>query len=175
MEAIKKITEAALNPTSQLSNSRQNISKASTALREITKDEEIGLFAIINQTRALQGWSLLPAVELEPICNIWWMEFSRFKIPPTHYQTLFQRAHDARIRHITQYGTKNAPAIDATHLIALWTGENGLASEIRRKEIATGRFLPSTAESDCDRCFGSGYETVPGKGARPCGHSRIAT
>lgn len=135
----------------------------------MTKDEEIGLFAVINQVRALQGWSLAPAAELEPICKVWWMEFSRFKIPTVHYQTLFQRAHDARIRFINQNGTKNAPAIDATLLISLWTGEGGLAAEIRRKEVESGRFLPSTAASDCDRCYGTGIECTP-NGARTCDH-----
>lgn len=145
-----------LSQTSQHSNSQQSISKGNSAPREITKEEEVGLFAVINQVRALQGWSIAPATELEPICKVWWMEFSRFNIPAAQYQTLFQRAHDARIRHVNLNGPKNAPTIDATLLIALWTGDNGLAAEIRRREIESGRFLPSTAASDCEMCFGSG-------------------
>ncbi len=135
----------------------------------MTADEETALFTIINQVRALHGWSIIAADELEPICKTWWKELDRYRIPHQHYQRLYERALDARIRAIN-IGSKNIPEIDAIALIAGWTGENGLAAEIRQKEIDAKKFLPPTAESDCDRCFGTGWESVPGKGARRCDH-----
>lgn len=157
------------NQISEHSNNLPTTSRANTALREITREEEVGLFSIINQARALQGWTLAPAHELAPICKVWWKEFSRYKIHPKHYETLFQRAHDARIQSI-KAGARNIPSIDATLLICQWTGEAGLAAELRQKDIDSHRYLPSTAVSDCELCFGSGIEVVPGKGARNCTH-----
>ena len=106
-----------VNQTLEHSNNLQTTSKANTDLREITREEEVGLFSIINQARALQGWTLAPAHELAPICKVWWKEFARYRIHPKHYETLFQRAHDARINSM-RAGARNIPAIDATLLPA---------------------------------------------------------
>jgi hypothetical protein len=135
----------------------------------MSRDEETALFTIINQTRALQGWSLASAVELEPICKVWWKELSRYQIPHECYQTLFERAFDARVNSINA-GAKNIPNIDAIGLISGWVGEHGLREERNRARIAEGRYLESNAPSDCDLCFGTGWESVLGKGARFCKH-----
>lgn len=164
MENLKQIT----SQTSLLSSDPPTISQENTAM---TADEEQELFTIINQVRALHGWSIIAADELEPICKTWWKELARYKIPRQHYQTLYERALDARVRAIN-IGSKNLPEIDAIALIAGWTGEYGLASELRQKEIDAKKFLPATAVSDCDLCFGTGWETVAEKGARRCTHGR---
>lgn len=135
----------------------------------MTRDEELGLFTVINKARALQGWSLAPATELEPICRVWWKEFSRHRIPPEHYETLFQRALDARVRSLNE-GAKHIPNIDAITMISCW---QGLSAEIEQQRINDRRYLPSTAASDCQRCYGSGMEVVPGKGARHCDHEPV--
>jgi hypothetical protein len=115
----------------------------------------MGLFSIINQSRAVQGWTLAPAHELEPICRVWWKEFARHNIPPEHYETLYQRALDRRIRAVNE-GAKNIPALDAVAIIAGWIGEYGLRAELHQKRIAEGRYLESNAASDCDMCHGGG-------------------
>ena len=142
-------------------------SKPSTALPSITREEEVGLFTIINQIRVLQGWSMSPAAELEPMCRVWWEEFQRYGIKAEHYQDLYRRAHKARINALSM-GVK-VPPLDATYLISQWIGENGLRAELHRKDIESGRLLTETAVSDCDLCHGSGYE-ITGRGAKICGH-----
>ncbi|MBK9216954.1 MAG: hypothetical protein IPM59_15440 [Chloracidobacterium sp.] len=97
MEQASKVADQ----ISEYSKSPQTISTPNTdPPRSITREEEIGLFSIINQARALQGWTLASASELGPICKVWWKEFARHNIHPKHYETLFQRAHDARIESI---------------------------------------------------------------------------
>lgn len=130
----------------------------------MTRDEEVGLFSIINQVRALQGWSLSPANELEPICRVWWKEFSRHNIPPKYYETLLQRAIDARVRSLNS-GAKYVPNIDAIGLITCW---EGLSQEIEQRRIEERKYLPDTAQSSCELCYGTGMEVVPGRGARIC-------
>lgn len=138
--------------------------------RQMGRDEEMALFSLINKVRALQGWGHESAAELEKISAVWWREFSRYKIPVAQYQRLLDRAHSVKVRTLRETG--KAIPIDATLIIAQWTGEHGLAAELRQRDIDARRYLPDTAASDCERCFGSGIETVPGKGARPCDHGQ---
>ena len=163
MESIAGMVQTAR--TQPHLESHRTTSLAST-VREITFEEESALFMIINQTRALHGWSLASAVELEPICKVWWKEFARYDVPPEHYETLYRKALDRRIKALTE-STKNPPAIDAVTLLAGWIGENGLRADLHRQRIAEGRYLE--ANTDCDRCFGSGWESTD-KGARRCDH-----
>ena len=158
-------TVSNINPNQTLRHSKNHeITSSENTEREITREEEIALFAVINQTRALQGWTLSTASELEPIAKVWWRELSRHKIPHQHYNRLYQRALDARVRAIN-LGVKNIPNIDAIAMIAEWPE---LRRQIREREIASGRLLPTMAASDCEKCYGSGMEIVQGNGARRC-------
>lgn len=115
----------------------------------------------------LNGWQTRTAQELDATIHTWDEVISGYKIPLDAYPELYKRAFDTR--QIALRNGKEPPSFDVTLLISQWTGEYGLASEWRKRDIASGRFLETNAASDCDICFGSGFETTP-KGARKCGH-----
>lgn len=133
-------------------------------------EAKAALFAILNNLRALRGWSLASIAELEPIICIWHEELRRHDIPVKHYQTLFNRACDARSLAI-QAG-KTPPDIDAFALVAAWLGPQGLRAELRRKQIDDRRSLPANAESICQLCNGFGWYYPKGfeHGVLRCDH-----
>lgn len=59
---------------------------------------------------------------------------------------------------------RNAAHVD--RFIARAPSTNGKAAPVETPEQKTKR-------ENCERCFGTGTETVPGKGARACNHERV--
>ena len=89
-------------------------------------------------------------------------------VPASAYSELYERVLQMRAKAI-QDG-KQIPNFGVDLMIAQWTGEWGLRNQLRQREVEAGRTLTSNAESRCERCFGSGFEVVEGKGARRCDH-----
>jgi len=77
-------------------------------------------------------------------------------IPERHLAECFDRAF--------QNHKGNFP-VSAYDLKTAWSE---IKSEFRQTQIAERRYLPEIAESECERCYGSGMEVVAGQGARRC-------
>lgn len=138
------------------------------------REQHAGLFAIINKARMLNGWTTRTAQDLDPTIRSWAELFAVYKIPISNYQELYQRAFDVRQTR-TRQGSE-VPQMDATLIVSQWTGTHGLRAEIEQRRIDAGNILPDVAKSQCQRCFGTGIETIFGPdgrslGARPgCKH-----
>jgi len=111
------------------------------------------LFAIINKARMLNGWSAKTAQELDPTIRTWAEAFGFYSIPTSAYNELYQRAFETRQRRMSD--GKDVPQMDATLLVAHWTGPNGLQSDLRQRDIDTGRTLTATSAAACEKCFGT--------------------
>lgn len=135
--------------------------------RAITEPEERAIATIINQIRAVQGWGVLSARDLEAVTTVWWREFARHRIPVEQYQELFRRAFDARAKALAA-DDRNPPAIDAVALVSHWVGEHGLNAELYRRRVESRRALSAAASGNCERCYGAGMEIISGRGARLC-------
>lgn len=89
-------------------------------------------------------------------------------VPASAYSELYERVLQMRAKAI-QDG-KQIPNFGVDLMLAQWTGEWGLRAQLRQREVEAGRTLAANAESVCQRCSGTGYEIVEGKGARKCDH-----
>lgn len=123
------------------------------------------MFAVINKSRMLNGWTTKTAQELDATIRTWAEVFDRYRIPYRHYDELYKRAFKWRVDQMHRDG--KAEPMDAVMLAACWPG---LSDELKSRMVAEGRYLEANAASDCERCFGSGMEVIPGKGARLCTH-----
>lgn len=130
---------------------------------------------MINRHYVLSGWRPPKADELEIKAVIWIEELDRRRIPWQTYMELFDAARAWILRSVQDTG--KPPDLSLVDLmIASWPS---VRQTQREAEIATGRTLPETAESDCPRCFGTGVEIIytdAGEklGARPgCKHEPL--
>ena len=119
----------------------------------------------------LNGWSTRTAQDLDPTIRTWAEAFGFYNIPTSAYNELYQRAFETRQRRLSE--GKDVPQMDATLLVAHWTGQNGLQADLRQREVAAGRTLGANAESVCRHCHGSGFRSVERngyKGVDRCDH-----
>lgn len=123
---------------------------------------------VLNKRWLSQGWRVMDPDDSEAMAMVWIEIMDEHKIPYQHYQELYRRSIGLRAKRLEQ-GLK-CEDFSADLLVACWPG---LVKDIEQRRIAEKRYLPDTAESDCPRCFGSGMEVVPGKGARPCKHEPL--
>ena len=160
MEPIGAVIER--ERTQTLSQNQQN------STTSIPREQHVALFAVINKVRMLNGWTTKTAQELDATIRTWAEVLNQYRIPIEHYNECYLRAVDTRQRKL-QDGKEIE--LDATLLAAAW--QSGLSREVHERRVQEKRYLTSTAESECPRCFGSGMETVPGKGAKICGHEPL--
>lgn len=104
----------------------------------------------------------------EPMALVWIESLDGARVPFERYAELYRRSIELRARRLAQ-GLK-CEDFSVDMMIACW---RELCKEIDKNMRDSGRYLPETAESDCPRCYGSGMEVVPGKGARPCKHEPL--
>ena len=116
----------------------------------------------------MNGWTTRTAQELDQTIRTWGEMFAHYQIPVSAYPELYQRGFD--VRQLKMREGKDVPQMDATLMVSQWTGDWGLRAQLRQREVEAGRTLASNAESICQRCLGSGWEVVEGKGARRCDH-----
>jgi hypothetical protein len=170
MEAIKATVSNIQQNEQTQTLSRQ--AQSSTTISQISREEHLALFQLINKTRMLNGWTTKTAQELDATIRTWFEIFVRYKIPVGAYSDLYFRAFETR--QSKQRRGEDVPQADATLLVSCWTGEHGLEREMEKKRIEQKKFLPATAESVCPKCFGTGTEifkdTEGYEGARRCNH-----
>lgn len=141
----------------------QTLSEKAKTSTTISRERHAALFAVINKIRMLNGWQTRTAQELDATIRTW--DEVMGDVPIENYPELYKRCFTVRQRYLSQ--GKEPPAFDATLMMSQWLGEYGLKAELRQRQIDERRSLPATAESDCERCYGSGIE-VTSRGARGC-------
>lgn len=142
----------------------------------ISPIEHAALFAVINKSRLINGWTTRTAKELDPTIRIWHATFADYGIPREAYDELYKRAFDVRQSKLQSGDVGKVPALDATLLVSQWEGPNGLKSEWKSREIARGRTLTANAETICQMCFGSGFRSTEEGGylvSRKCDHGNV--
>jgi hypothetical protein len=170
MEAIKTTIENNPEQTQKFSNS-QPISTTTRQTSQISRDQHAALFAIINKSRMLNGWTAKTAQELDATIRVWFEVLSHYKIPVGCFDRLYFRAVDTRQTYLMN--GKEPPPLTAELMIAGWTGANGLQAELRNEEISRGRSLGENAESVCKHCHGTNWRTIKEEGysfAKKCDH-----
>jgi|GEM_PF-5569862 len=123
-----------------------------------SREQHAALFALINKSRLLNGWMTRTAQELDQTIRAWHEIFAKYAIPLTAYHELYLRAFDARQRKMS--AGQDVPTMDATLLVAQWTGDNGLRAEMKQREIDRKRTLGANAASVCRYCHGTGFRPV---------------
>lgn len=104
------------------------------------------------QTR---GWHAMEKGDSEPMAIAFIRELNRHKIPYAHYMELYRRAVDLRSRRLEQGLSCDDFSVDM--MIACWPA---LSRELHQRDVDSGRFIPETAASQCQRCFGLGLENI---------------
>ena len=117
---------------------------------------------VLNKRWLTQGWRVMDKADAEIMAIAWIEVLDQYKVPHDQYAELYRRCLELRSRRLSN-GLK-CDDFSVEMMIACWPS---LAKEIHDKRVAEGKYLSSTDESDCDRCYGSGYE-VTGRGARGC-------
>ena len=125
----------------------------------------VAMLSVLNRRWLANGWRALDAADAEPMALAWIELMQAARIPADAYEELYFAAIKLRARRL-ELGMK-CDDFSAELLIACWPE---VRERREREAIRSGRILPDTAASDCERCFGTGMEVVKGKGARPCDH-----
>ena len=141
----------------------QTLSKPQKSSTTISPERHAALWGIINKVRMLNGWTIRTAQELDKTIRAWNEVLEN--VPIEAYPELYKRSF--QVRALALNVGRQPPDFDATLLYSQWIGEHGLRAELKRKEIESKKYLPSTAISDCDKCHGTGIECTP-RGARKC-------
>jgi hypothetical protein len=155
-QAIKTDTSGQTKTSLQNRPNNSGVSTASTP-----PEFELALLALINRSRALNGWGMRTLNDLEEEITVWYRKFAEYNVPINAYPELFDLAFKYRAVQISR-GEKPLP-MDATLLVAQWIGENGLRKQMRQRDIDARNLLPATAESQCRRCLGLGKEYLYGQ------------
>lgn len=155
---MEQVSQMANELTQTFSQSPKTSTPTTTS--NLSRENHAALFAIINKARMLNGWQTRTAQELDQTIRTWGEMLNSYQIPLAAYPELYRRAFDVRQERMRQGG--EVPQMDATLLVSQWTGPNGLQSDLRQREIDQGRTLPSTAQSQCERCLGNeaGFERL---------------
>lgn len=143
-------------------------SSASTPPRRnlgISREKITAMLNVLNKRWLTQGWRVMDKADAEIMAIAWIEVLDQYKVPHDQYAELYRRCLELRSRRLSN-GLK-CEDFSAELMVASWIGEHGLRAELRQRQIDERRSLPATAESDCERCYGSGIE-VTGRGARVC-------
>lgn len=128
----------------------------------ISREKITAMLNVLNKRWLTQGWRVMDKADAEIMAIAWIEVLDQYKVPHDQYAELYRRCLELRSRRLSN-GLK-CDDFSVEMMIACWPS---LAKEIHDKRVAEGKYLSSTAESDCDRCYGSGYE-VTSRGARGC-------
>ena len=128
----------------------------------ISREKITAMLNVLNKRWLTQGWRVMDKADAEIMAIAWIEVLDQYKVPHDQYAELYRRCLELRSRRLSN-GLK-CDDFSVEMMIACWPS---LAKEIHDKRVAEGKYLSSTAESDCERCYGSGYE-VTARGARGC-------
>ena len=97
----------------------------------------------------------------------WFEILQTEKVPENAFDELYRRA--CQKQAVALGSGKEMPDMSAQLMLSCWIGDFGLRNEIRQREFDSKKFLPSTAESICIRCDGTGLETIHSDNGRNLG------
>ncbi len=122
---------------------------------------------VFDRWRLNQGWNPWDnATQMAAIASYVYT-LDLHKVPASAYGELYERVLNSRVTAL-QSG-KQVPNFGVELMVAEWVGPHGLRSEMAEREIAAGRTLTATSQTNCLRCFGTGMETVYGDDGRALG------
>lgn len=148
-----------------LSESQRNSSNANS----ISPELNVALWKLINKSRLANGWSTKTAEELDDTIEEWGRILKKYGIPVDALPELYDRAFDVRQAKFQASGY--IVSIDATLLVSQWTGENGLAKELRtRSIIPPDRRLYEELPKVCGTCFDTGIQAIGENRGEFCDH-----
>lgn len=113
------------------------------------------MLAVLKARWQTRGWHVMDKKDAEPMAQEFVRELNRHEIPYTAYRELYQRSQDLRAKRLAQ----GLPCEDFSSdlMIACWPQ---MKADLREREIAAGRTLTASAETQCGRCFGTGMERI---------------
>lgn len=120
---------------------------------------------VLDKRWLSMGWRAMDPKDSEVMALVWIEILDRERVPYQHYEELYRRCVGLRARRLSQ-GLK-CDDFSVEMMIACWPS---LAAEIRERMVKEGRYLEQNAAAGCEKCYGTGMEVVPGKGARVCKH-----
>lgn len=129
----------------------------------VSRQKLAAMLTVLHKRWLSNGWRALDPADAEPMALAWIDALDRARVPHRYYNELYHRAIELRSRRLSN--GLGCDDFSVEMMIACW---HTLSDELRNADIQTGRYLPATAASDCDRCYGSGVEIVEGRGARTC-------
>ena len=124
------------------------------------------MVAILSKWRIIKGWGARDGGDVVAMAKVFIEVLNRHRVPSEHYDALYSRFIDGRARTMANGG--RADDLTPEALVSLWTGQHGLASEVRAA-------VPQIAAPDCGKCGNTGWETVHAgryPGVRKCGCGR---
>lgn len=137
-----------------------------------SREQLASMVAVLNKRWLSMGWRVMDRSDAEPMALVF---IERLEgIPYQHYGELATRAGELRARRIEQ-GLK-CDDFSADMMLAAWPS---LRQELHEREIARGRTLTATSQTNCQRCYGTGVEKIfdaegKSKGFRPgCKHEYV--
>lgn len=145
--------ETEINKLQQRSS---QIDRTATAVIPVEKQQALG--DVFDRWRLNNGWNPWDDGTQMAAITSFVHSLDREHVPASAYGELFERVLQLRAKAIQD--VKSIPAFGVDLMLAAWSGEWGLRNEIKQREIAAGRTLNANAESQCQRCFGTGFETL---------------
>ena len=157
MERISQIST--LNQLPQVSSQAEITTEVRpSAYEALPVDQRRSLGELFDRWRLNQGWNPWDNETQRLAIASWAHSLDKAGIPFAAYSELYERVIASRAaalnagRQVTGFGVEL--------LIAEWLGPHGLKIEMHQREVDRARTLPESAESQCERCFGTGMETI---------------
>ena len=110
---------------------------------------------VLDRWRLNQGWNPWDNDTQMAAIASYVHTLDREGVPASAYGELYERVLSARAAAI--HSGKQLPNFGAELMLASWPS---LRAEIEQRRIDSGRILPDTAASQCNRCNGTGLENV---------------
>lgn len=108
------------------------------------------MLTVLNKRWISQGWRAMDKADSEPMALVFIEALNRENVPYQYYGELFQRSIALRSSRLAAGLKCEDFSVDL--MLACWPV---LREELHQREIDAGRTLPSTAQSQCERCLGS--------------------
>lgn len=139
----------------------------------ISREKIAAMLDVLKARWQTRGWHAMAKEDSEPMALEFIKVMNRHEIPYQQYRELYDRSVDLRARRVEQ--GLSCDDFSADMMVACWPS---LKQDLHERQVAAGRTLTASAQSQCLRCFGTGMETVTDaegrKSVRPgCQHEML--
>lgn len=126
--------------------------------KHIPVDKRRAMGDVFDRWRLNQGWNPWDDTTQEMAITSWVHSLDREHVPASAYSELYELTLVRRASAL-QAG-KTIPSFGVELMIACWSGDWGLRAELKQREIDAGRTLGENAESVCQLCLGTGFQSI---------------